>query len=144
MYKRQVLKYRTEDGEVVDVRSEDVNAYIKEVMGEDFSAKDFRTWAGTVAAAVALDEVGPVEGAKERQRAVTRVCRIAAELLGNTPAVCRTSYIDPRVIDHFLDGVTISSLMGEIDARLRSGHTGEELAVLALLRQGLRERARAA
>ena len=140
----EVFAYLDEGGAVVNVRSDDVNAYIKEVMGEDFSAKDFRTWAGTVAAAVALDEVGPVEGAKERQRAVTRVCRIAAELLGNTPAVCRTSYIDPRVIDHFLDGVTISSLMGEIDARLRSGHTGEELAVLALLRQGLRERARAA
>ncbi len=137
----EVLSYLDEDGNPADVRSEDVNAYIKEQMGEDFSAKDFRTWAGTVAAAVALDEVGPIEGARERQRAVTRVCRVASELLGNTPAVCRASYIDPRVIDHFLDGRTISSLMGEIDRKLRNGHSAEELAVLALLRRGLEERA---
>ena len=136
----EVLAYRDDHGEVADVRSEDVNAYIKESMGEDFSAKDFRTWAGTVAAAVALDEVGPLEGARERQRAVARVCRVAADLLGNTPAVCRASYIDPRVIDHFLDGRTISSLVGEIDATLRNGHSGEELAVLALLRRGLESR----
>ena len=140
----EVFAYLDDDGVVVDVRSDDVNAYIKAVMGEDFSAKDFRTWAGTVAAAVALDELAPVEGAKERQRAVTRVCRVAAGLLGNTPAVCRASYIDPRVIDHFLDGVTISSLMGELDDSRRSGHSGEELAVLALLNRGLKERADAA
>ena len=140
----EVFKYLDEDGDPVDVRSDDVNAYIKEQMGEDFSAKDFRTWAGTVAAAVALDEVGPLEGARERQRAVARVCRVAAELLGNTPAVCRASYIDPRVIDHFLDGVTISSLWERSNAGLRTGHTAEELAVLALLRRGLKERAAAA
>lgn len=137
----EVFAYRDEAGEVVDVRSEDVNAYIKELAGEDFSAKDFRTWAGTVAAAVALDEVGPLEGARERQRAVARVCRVAAELLGNTPAVCRASYIDPRVIDEYLDGRTISSLVGEIDRKLRNGHSSEELAVLAMLRRGLEERA---
>ncbi len=137
----EVFSYRDEDGEVVDIRSSDVNEYIKEHMGEDFSAKDFRTWAGTVAAAVALDEVGPVEGVRERQRAVTRVCRLAAELLGNTPAVCRASYIDPRVIDHFLDGRTISSLVDELEARMEEGHSSEELAVLALLRRGLEDRA---
>jgi len=140
----EVLSCRDDGGAPVDLRSEDVNAYIKEQMGEDFSAKDFRTWAGTVAAAVALDEVGPIDGARERQRAVTRVCRLAADLLGNTPAVCRASYIDPRVIDHFLDGRTISSLMGEIDQKLQNGHTAEEIAVLALLRRGLEERAGAA
>jgi DNA topoisomerase I len=139
----EVFAYYDDDGVVTDVRSEDVNAYIKEHMGEDFSAKDFRTWAGTVAAAVALDEVGHLDGARERQRAVARVCRVAADLLGNTPAVCRSSYIDPRVIDHFLDGRTISSLVGEIDAKLRNGHSSEELAVLALLRRGLEERASA-
>ena len=97
---------------VVDVRSEDVDAYIQEHAGEEFSAKDFRTWAGTVAAAVALDEVGPVNGARFAPRAVSAVCKRAASLLGNTPAVCRANYIDPRVIDHFLDGRTISSLCG--------------------------------
>ena len=141
----EVFKFLDEDGVVTDVRSGDVNAYIKEVMGEDFSAKDFRTWAGTVAAAVALSEVGPIDGARARQRAVARVCRVAAGLLGNTPAVCRASYIDPRVIDHFLDGVTIASIASEVEARISAaGHTAEELAVLALLRRGLEDRAVAA
>ena len=139
----EVLKYRDGDGTVVDVRSEDVNAYIQEHAGEEFSAKDFRTWAGTVAAAVALDEVGPVEGAHHRQRAVAGVCRQAAALLGNTPAVCRANYIDPRVIDHFLDGRTISSLRAQVERRLERGRSPEEVAVLALLRRGLEERAAA-
>ncbi len=139
----EVLKYRDGDGTVVDVRSEDVNAYIQEHAGEEFSAKDFRTWAGTVAAAVALDEIGPVEGARHRQRAVAGVCRQAAALLGNTPAVCRANYIDPRVIDHFLDGRTISSLRAEVERRLERGRSPEEVAVLALLRRGLEERAAA-
>ena len=139
----EVLKYRDGDGTVVDVRSEDVNAYIQEHAGEEFSAKDFRTWAGTVAAAVALDEVGPVEGARHRQRAVAGVCRQAAALLGNTPTVCRANYIDPRVIDHFLDGRTISSLRAEVERRLERGRSPEEVAVLALLRRGLEERAAA-
>ena len=139
----EVLKYRDGDGTVVDVRSEDVNAYIQEHAGEEFSAKDFRTWAGTVAAAVALDEVGPVDGARSRQRAVSAVCKRAASLLGNTPAVCRANYIDPRVIDHFLDGRTISSLRAEVERRLERGRSPEEVAVLALLRRGLEERAAA-
>ena len=139
----EVLKYRDGDGTVVDVRSEDVNAYIQEHAGEEFSAKDFRTWAGTVAAAVALDEVGPVDGARSRQRAVSAVCKQAASLLGNTPAVCRANYIDPRVIDHFLDGRTISSLRAEVERRLERGRSPEEVAVLALLRRGLEERAAA-
>ncbi len=138
----EVFSYRDEHGEVADVRSADVNAYIKERMGEDFSAKDFRTWAGTVAAAVALDEVGPIDGARERRRAVARVCRLAAELLGNTPAVCRASYIDPRVIDHFLDGRTISTLRLTVEDRMDEGHTAEEIAVLALLGRGLEDRTR--
>jgi DNA topoisomerase-1 len=139
----EVLKYQDRDGTVVDVRSEDVNAYIQEHMGEEFSAKDFRTWAGTVAAAVALDELGEVEGARKRQRAVAAVVHQAAELLGNTPAVCRANYIDPRVIDHFLDGRTISSLQDQVERRLERGYSAEELAVLALLRRGLEERAAA-
>jgi DNA topoisomerase-1 len=139
----EVLKYRTEDGEVADVRSEDVNAYIQRHMGEEFSAKDFRTWAATVAAAVALEEVGPVEGARPRQRAVAAVCREAASLLGNTPAVVKANYIDPRVIDHFLDGRTIATLREQVDRRLDRGRSPDEIAVLALLRRGLEEKAAA-
>jgi len=137
----EVLCYVDGDGEVVDVRSQDVNAWLKERMGEEFTSKDFRTWAGTVAAAVALAELGPVEGDAKRRRAVAQVCRTAAELLGNTPAVCRASYIDPRVIDHYLDGRTIATLAGAVERRMRDGHSAEELAVLALLRRGIEDRA---
>lgn len=87
----EVLKYRGDDGEVRDIRASDVNTYIKEQMGEDFTAKDFRTWAGTVAAALALDELGEVGTGRAQQKAVAGVCRIAASLLGNTPAVARAS-----------------------------------------------------
>lgn len=136
----EVLSWVDDEGRVVDVRSTDINAWIKERMGEDFSAKDFRTWAGTVAAAVALDEVGPLDGDTARRRAVAQVCRTAAELLGNTPAVCRASYIDPRVIDHYLDGRTLSSLARRVERALDDGHSGQELAVLALLRRGFDDR----
>jgi DNA topoisomerase IB len=91
-----------------DVRSDDVNAYVKEVVGADFSAKDFRTWNATVLMAQALAVSGqapPSETA--RKRAVARAVRETADYLGNTPAVARGSYIDARVIDLYLDGVTI-------------------------------------
>lgn len=136
----EVLKYLDDDGTVVDIRTEDVNAYIKEHAGEEFSAKDFRTWAGTVAAAVALSELEPLATARLRQRAVAGVCRMTSDVLGNTPAVCRANYIDPRVIDHYLDGTTIASLIRRVDGP-RGPMRPEELAVLALLRRGLVERA---
>lgn len=109
-----LLAFR-EDGAWRDVRSDDVNAYIHEHAGEDFSAKDFRTWHGTVLAAVELARLGPAPGREDRaiKKAVARV----AELLGNTPAVCRSSYIDPRVLDRFRDGATIS-LNGSSSAKM--------------------------
>jgi DNA topoisomerase I len=133
----EVLKYRSDDGTVCAIRPADVNAYIEEQMGEDFTAKDFRTWAGTVAAALALDELGVVGDGRAQQKAVAGVCRVAANLLGNTPAVARASYINPRVIEHFLDGTTISKLRDEVERV--EGHSAQELAVLAVLRRGLRE-----
>src|ERR1044072_1929480 len=90
-----------------DVRSEDVNAYIQEKVGERFSAQDFRTWHGTVLACVALaGEPVPDSDAAAKRSIAAAVGRVA-EALGNTPAVCRSSYIDPRVLDRFRDGVTI-------------------------------------
>ena len=85
-----------------DVRSDDINAYIKDATGADFSAKDFRTWNATVLAAVALSVSGEVAGTKTgRKRAITRAIKEVAHYLGNTPAVCRASYIDPRVFDAY-------------------------------------------
>jgi DNA topoisomerase I len=116
MYRRRsgpedLLAYRA-GREWVDVRSDDINDYIHEKIGDEFSAKDFRTWHGTVLAAVALagEERPQVEAAAKR--AVSRAVNTVSEALGNTPAVCRASYIDPRVIDRFRDGTTIRPTTG--------------------------------
>lgn len=104
-----------EDGAWRDVRSEDVNAYLRAKAGDEFSAKDFRTWHGTVLAAVELAREGAPSSKAGAERAIRTAVERVAERLGNTPAVCRSSYIDPRVLDRFRDGKTIElpSLAGE-------------------------------
>jgi DNA topoisomerase IB len=103
-----------------DVRSVDVNDYIQQQAGEEFSAKDFRTWNGTVLAAVALAGEPP-QGRPALERAIREAVAEVAELLGNTPAVCRASYIDPRLFDRFRNGQTIAAVRGdEISARRRA------------------------
>jgi DNA topoisomerase IB len=98
-----------------DVRSDDVNAYIKDATGDDFSAKDFRTWNATVLAAVALAVSGPVAGSKTgRKRAINRAVKEVAHYLGNTPTVARASYIDPRVFDRFDGGLTIAGALPKL------------------------------
>ena len=97
-----------------DLRSEDINAYLKEATGDDFSAKDFRTWNATLLAAVALSVSGQVAGTKTgRKRAITRAVKEVAHYLGNTPAVCRASYIDPRVFDAYRAGLVIGRPLHE-------------------------------
>jgi len=92
-----------------DIRSGDINEYIKEITGKGYSAKDFRTWNATVLAAVALGVTGKVAGTKSgRKRAITRAVKEVAHYLGNTPAVCRASYIDPRVFDAYEGGLIIA------------------------------------
>jgi DNA topoisomerase-1 len=91
----------------VDVRSTDINAYVKDCTGGDFTAKDFRTWNATVLAAVALAVSAEVTSPTGRKRAITRTIKEVAHYLGNTPAVCRSSYVDPRVIDRYREGRTI-------------------------------------
>jgi DNA topoisomerase-1 len=104
-----------------DIKSADVNAYVKEVTGGDFSAKDFRTWNATVLAAVALAVSGPAATASKtaRKRAKARAVKEVAGYLGNTPAVCRASYIDPRVFDRFDSRLTIGGVLIEV------GDTGD-------------------
>jgi DNA topoisomerase-1 len=98
-----------------EVRSADINQYVKEATGGDFSAKDFRTWSGTVLAAAALAVSGPAAVSKtSRKRAKARVVKEVARHLGNTPAVCRASYIDPRVFDRFDGGLTIGGVLPEL------------------------------
>jgi DNA topoisomerase I len=103
-----LLVYR-EDGAWRDVRSSDVNEYIQANAGEQFSAKDFRTWHGTVLAAVELAQLAEQARNGSRETAIREAVRRVAERLGNTPAVCRSSYIDPRVLDRFRHGMTIEA-----------------------------------
>jgi DNA topoisomerase IB len=103
-----------ERGRWVDVRADDVNAYIKDVTGGDFTAKDFRTWNATALAAVALAvKAHDATTRSSRKRIVTAAIREVALYLGNTPAVCRGSYVDPRVIDRFASGLTIADALAE-------------------------------
>jgi DNA topoisomerase I len=99
-----------------DVRSADINAYLKLAGGDDFSAKDFRTWNATVLAAIAVAVSTPVASGSRtsRQRAIRRAVEEVARHLGNTPAVCRASYIDPRVFDHFDGGLTIGGVLPDL------------------------------
>jgi DNA topoisomerase I len=133
---RELLAYR--DGRTwVDVRSDHINDYIKDLTGEDFSAKDFRTWHGTVLAAVALAVSGRAAGSKAaRARAISRAVEEVAHYLGNTPTVCRASYVDPRVFDCYRDGVTIGGALdrlGDVDPGEPATQGAVEAAVLDLL-----------
>jgi DNA topoisomerase-1 len=117
-----LLAYR-EGGAWHDVRSTDVNAYIQEKIGDGFSAKDFRTWSGTVLAAAALAGEPKPKSEAAAKRTIAAAVESVAAALGNTPAVCRRSYIDPRVFDRYRDGVTIEvglSRDGEITTRRRA------------------------
>jgi DNA topoisomerase IB len=120
-----------------DIKSADINAYVKEVTGGDYSAKDFRTWNATVLAAVALAVSGPVADASKtaRKRAKTRAVKEVAHYLGNTPAVCRASYIDPRIFDRYDSGLTIGGVLIEVGetSDLDSLHGPIEEAVLDLI-----------
>jgi DNA topoisomerase IB len=144
----ELLAYR--DGRHwVDVTSADINDYVKQVLGGEFSAKDFRTWHGTVLAAVALAVSTHVSDTPTaRRRAVARAMREVADYLGNTPAVARASYVDPRVVDLFEDGITVEPALKRLGAGVDAGHPathGEmERAVLRLLRTAPAARARAA
>jgi DNA topoisomerase IB len=130
----ELLAYK-EGRRWVDVKSADINAWLKDATGEDVSAKDFRTWGATVLAAVGL-AVSPVPDTKTaRRRAMARVVKEVAHHLGNTPAVARASYIDPRTFDRYLDGVTIAGAIPELaegdDGTAIQGRV--EAAVLELL-----------
>ena len=114
------------------MRSADINAYIQETIGADFSAKDFRTWHGTVLAALALAGEPRPRSRTAAKRTIVTAVKDVAEALGNTPAVCRRSYIDPRVFDRYRDGVTIDPVRtrGEMTPRVR---TRIERSVLELV-----------
>jgi DNA topoisomerase I len=138
----ELLRYRNGSG-WTDVRSDDINAYLKAETGGEFSAKDFRTWSATVLAAIGLAVSDPVATSRTaRKRAMTRVVKEVAEYLGNTPAVARSSYIDPRLFDRYASRLTIAPVLdelGDVDVVGEPAFQGRvEAAVLELIedRQG--------
>jgi DNA topoisomerase-1 len=130
----EIFKYYDENGKLKDVKSDDVNAYIKEVMGEEFTAKDFRTWGGTLIATTALAKCEWDKSESKRKKTVAACVKQVAKHLGNTPAVARGSYIDPRVIDAFMTKDGLSSLHATVAKMQKTANLSrEEQLVLALL-----------
>jgi DNA topoisomerase-1 len=143
---RRLFRYER-DGELVNLGARRLNDYIREYMGEEFTAKDFRTWGGTLVAAIELAERGEVETAIEQKRAVAAVMRSVGERLGNTPAVARASYVSPAVVEQYLDGRTIDDFRPRHLRVVRARNSGldpEEQALLSLLRSWRIRRAREA
>ncbi len=143
---RRLFRY-VEEEERFTLTGARLNDYVREYLGDDFTAKDFRTWGGTLVAAVALAEHGPAETEREAKRVVAAVMRRVGERLGNTPAVARSSYVSPAVIEQYMDGRTIDDFRPR---RLRMvgardlGLDAEEAALLSLLRSWRIRSARAA
>jgi DNA topoisomerase-1 len=142
---QELFQYVDGRGRRRAVTSSDVNDYVREVTGQAFTAKDFRTWAGTVLAAWALQELPAVRTKKEAKKNVLRAVERVAGRLGNTVAICRKCYVHPVVFDAYLDGTLVETLQQRLDHEVRAGEDHlqrEEMAVLALLHRRLdREKA---
>ena len=147
----RVFRFRTEEGKLANLTSRHLNEYVKEHLGPDYSAKDFRTWGGTLLAAIGLAEHARRNGfpdtPTDEKRAVAAVMRSVAQQLGNTPAVCRASYVAPAVIDQYLDGRTIEDFRPRhlrVVAARQVTLDPEEAALLSLLRSHRIRQARTA
>ena len=137
---QELFQYVDEDGNQQSIGSDDVNAYLQEITGEEFTAKDFRTWAGTVLAARALEEIGTFDDEAQAKQNVVAAIESVARRLGNTPAICRKCYVHPDVIDAYLDGSMIDTLKSSAEKLLSDSLADlqpEEAAVLAILQQRL-------
>jgi DNA topoisomerase-1 len=138
------------NGESCNLTGAVLNEYIREHMGEEFTAKDFRTWAGTVLAAIALAEIAAFTSRRQARRNILRAVESVARRLGNTPAICRKGYVHPAVIDAYLAGVTLDAFRRRTERAITedvAGLTPDEAVVLGMLQQRLAhaaERARAA
>jgi DNA topoisomerase-1 len=134
-----------QDGQTKRVESSDVNEYLRDATGADFTAKDFRTWIGTVLAATAFRELEAVTSPVQAKKNIGTVIESVAKVLGNTPTVCRKCYVHPEVIDAYLEGVTVDSvsqqLAGNLKGRMNKLRPGEA-ASLALLQRRMKEKAR--
>jgi DNA topoisomerase I len=141
---QELLQYIDESGNCQDVTSTDVNNYLKEITGKDITAKDFRTWAGTVLAAMALNELKSFDSAAQAKRNLREAIEKVAGRLGNTPAICRKCYVHPEVLNSYMDGNLVLELKAKAENELRGDVKSlrpEEAAVLALLRGRLAKEA---
>jgi DNA topoisomerase-1 len=139
----ELFQYVDEDGRRQTIDSADVNDYLREISGQDFTAKDFRTWAGTVLAAKALAEVSTFKSSTEAKRNIVKAIESVAKRLGNTKAVCRKCYIHPAILDAYMEGATIETIKAHA-ARLtkaRGSLSSEEAAVVGIIEQRLRKTA---
>lgn len=137
---QELFQYVGEDGETRNVTSQDVNDYLREISGQDFTAKDFRTWAGTVLAAMALNAVEQSETKTQAKANVKTAISAVAKILGNTPAICRKCYVHPAVLESYLSGSAIEGLKHKTDEALEDkidNLRGDEIAVLKFLRERL-------
>jgi DNA topoisomerase-1 len=137
---QHLFQFVDQDGARHDISSQDVNDYLAEISGEDITAKDFRTWAATNLAALALHEFERFDSEAKNKKNVLRAVEAVAGLLGNTPSVCRKCYIHPAIFDGYLDGSLVEALKRRADAALedpQSGLTAEEAAVTAFLSRQL-------
>jgi DNA topoisomerase-1 len=136
---QDLFGYVDEDGEVRGVSSDDVNEYLREIAGADITAKDFRTWAGTVLAALALQECERFSTQAAAKRNIRAAIESVAARLGNTATICRKCYVHPEILDCYLDEALILETEAEAAAESDSdGLRPDEAAVLALLRQRLK------
>jgi len=141
---QELLQYIDESGNCQDVTSTDVNSYLKEITGKDITAKDFRTWAGTVLAAMALNELESFDSATQAKRNLRAAIEKVASKLGNTPTICRKCYVHPEVLNSYMDGNLVLEFKAKAESELRGNVQRlkpEEAAVLALLRGRLAKEA---
>lgn len=137
---QELFQYVGDDGKTACIGSADVNAYLREISGQDFTAKDFRTWAGTVLAAQALAELRTASSSTQAKRNVVQAIERVAKRLGNTRAVCRKCYIHPAILDAYMDGATIRSISAR--AKATAGVLGpEERAVARMIAARLKKTA---
>jgi DNA topoisomerase-1 len=133
----RLFQYETPDGGRCNLDQKRLNAYIKQHLGPEFSAKDFRTWGGTLVAAIEFAQQEPPQNPTQAKKRVAEVMRKVAEKLGNTPAVARSSYVSPAVVEQYLDGRTVEDFrprhLRVVSAR-DTGLDAEETATLSLLR----------
>jgi DNA topoisomerase-1 len=139
---QELLQYVDAEGKRQDITSSDVNDYLRQVTGEEITSKDFRTWAGTVSAALALNELANFDTARQAKKNVRRAVERVASRLGNTPAICRKCYIHPEVLNSYLRGKLVLEVKSEAGHASRDKGAGlhpEEAAVLALLQDRLKQ-----